>query len=60
MGSVVAMNKFSCSKATKDLSWDLSSLTRDQTHVPCITRQIFKHWTMRDVPRLEVFHRSLC
>ena len=25
--------------------WDLSSLTRDQTHVPCIARWIVNHWT---------------
>ena len=25
--------------------WDLSSLIRDQTHVPCIARQILNHWT---------------
>ena len=32
--------------------WDLSSLTRDQTCVPCIGRQILNHWTSRDVPQL--------
>ena len=26
-----------------------SSLTRDQTHVPCIGRQILNHWTTREV-----------
>ena len=25
-------------------TWDLSSLTRDQTHVPCIGRWILSHW----------------
>ena len=25
--------------------WDLSSLTRDWTHVPCIARWILHHWT---------------
>ena len=30
--------------------WDLSSLTRDWTHVPCIGRQILKHWIYREVP----------
>ena len=29
--------------------WDLSSLARDQTHVSCIARQIFYHWTTRDI-----------
>ena len=31
--------------------WDLSSLTRDWTHVPCIGRRILKHWTTSEVPR---------
>ena len=30
--------------------WDLSSLTRDWTRVPCIGRWIFSHWTTREVP----------
>ena len=30
--------------------WDLSSLTRDQTCLPCIGRQILYHWTTREVP----------
>ena len=29
--------------------WDLSFLSRDQTHVPCIGRQILNHWTTREV-----------
>ena len=29
---------------------DLSSLTRDQTHTPCIGRQRLNHWTAREVP----------
>ena len=32
-----------------ELMWDLSSLTRDQTHVPFIGRQILNHWTTREV-----------
>ena len=31
--------------------WGLSSLTRDQTRVPCITRWILNHWTTREVPQ---------
>ena len=31
--------------------WDLSSLIRDQTQVPCTSRQTLKHWTTREVPR---------
>ena len=30
--------------------WDLSSLTRDQTQVPCFGRQILNHCTTREVP----------
>ena len=30
--------------------WDLKFLTRDQTHVLCIARQILKQWTTREVP----------
>ena len=30
--------------------WDLSSLTRDQTHLPCFVRQCFNPWTAREVP----------
>ena len=33
--------------------WDLNSLTRDQTCVPCIGRQILNHWTTREVKRSE-------
>ena len=29
-----------------------SSRTRDQTHVPCISRQILNHWTTREVPKI--------
>ena len=29
-----------------------SSPDRDQTHVPCISRQVLNHWTMREVPIL--------
>jgi len=30
--------------------WDLSFLTRDRTHTPCIPRQILNHWTTRELP----------
>ena len=30
--------------------WDLSSLTRDRTHNPCIRRRIVNHWiTMKSL-----------
>ena len=35
---------------------DLSSLTRDQTHVPCSRRQIFNHWPARKVQGLCCIH----
>ena len=31
--------------------WDLSSQTRDRTHVPCIGRWIVNLWTTRDIPK---------
>ena len=34
--------------------WDLSSLTRDQTYVPGIRRQILNHQATREVPHLGV------
>ena len=30
--------------------WDLSSLTKDWTHAPCIGRRILSPWTTREVP----------
>ena len=30
--------------------WDLSSLTRDQTHAPKVEAQSLNHWTTREVP----------
>ena len=33
--------------------WDLISPTRDSTCVPCIGRQIFNHWTTRQVPGVD-------
>ena len=30
--------------------WDLSSPTKDQTHIPCIGRQSLNHWTSREIP----------
>ena len=32
--------------------WDLSSLTRGQTHIPCIGKQILNRLTTREVPGL--------
>ena len=29
--------------------WDISSLMRDQTHVPCIVRWILNHWASKQV-----------
>ena len=30
--------------------WDISSWTRDQTHILCNGRLILNHWTAREVP----------
>ena len=35
--------------------WDLSPLVRDQTHVPCIGRQIDNHCTTREGPQASDF-----
>ena len=35
--------------------WDLSSLSGDQTRVPCIARWILYHWTTREVPTHSLF-----
>ena len=31
-------------------TWGLSSLARNQTHVPCSARWILNHWTTREIP----------
>ena len=36
--------------ATPCGTWDVSSLTRDQTHVPCLGAWHLNHWTARKVP----------
>ena len=36
-------------------TWDLISRTRNQTHAPCIGRQILKHWATREVPLMQCF-----
>ena len=38
--------------------WDLSSLTRVWTHIPCIGRQILMHWTTRNVPVLDILNKK--
>ena len=35
--------------------WDLSSLTRDQTHILCIARWILNYWTARRVLKVPLF-----
>ena len=39
--------------------WDISCLTRDWTHIPCIGRQILKHGTTRQVSVLYVLCQVL-
>lgn len=38
--------------------WDLSPLTRDQTHIPspCIVRWIPNHWTTREAQGARIAH----
>ena len=38
--------------------WDLSSLTRDQTHVPYTGRQILNHWNTREILQ-SFFHEHI-
>ena len=38
--------------------WDLSSPTKDRTCVPCIGRQIFNHWTTREVSIINAYGYS--
>ena len=33
--------------------WDLSSQTRDRTHVACTGRQVLNHWTTKKVPEVK-------
>ena len=39
---------------------DLSSLTKDGAHMPCIGRRSLNHWTTREVPIIYFIHSSLC
>ena len=38
--------------------WNLSSLTRDQTHISSNGRQILHHWTTWEVPKVAVLFSS--
>ena len=58
-GLLSAVCKFSSSIAWISLPrgmWDLSSPTRDQTHVSYIARQILNHWTTRKVSLETTLH----
>ena len=35
--------------------WDLSSRTRDRTHIPCTGRWSLNHWTSREVSSVSLF-----
>ena len=49
MGSSLVVHGLQSAEAWLPCSmWDLSSLTRDQTCVPRITRQTLNHWTTRE------------
>ena len=50
------MLDFSCGMQTLNCSmWDLCSLSRDRTHVPCIARQNLNQWATKEVPTLITF-----
>ena len=56
---LTAVCKFCSSTAWISLPrgmWDLSSPTRDQTHVSYIARQILNHWTTREVSLETTLH----
>lgn len=38
--------------------WDLSSPTKNQTHIPCIGRQNLHHWATRQVPTDTYFNTA--
>ena len=40
--------------------WDLSSQTRDWTHIPSVGRQILNHGTTREVPAMYFKHLPAC
>ena len=51
-GSFVEVHRLSSCGSRAQLphgTWDLNSLTRDQSHVPCIARRILSHWTTREI-----------
>ena len=51
-GLVVASHGLSC-------LWDLSSPTKDHTHVPCIGRQVLNHRTSGEVPKALQFLKDV-
>ena len=57
VASFIAKHRLSCAAWAQGLCgmWDLGSLTRDWTHVPCISRQILNPWITREVPSLWYF-----
>ena len=61
-GSLVEVHKLSScgTRAQSPRSiWDLSSLTRDRTCVPCIGRRILHHWTTGEVPKVDFKTQSI-
>ena len=55
LGSVVVAHQLSCPAPCGILH----SLTRNQTHIPCIGGQILNHWTTREVPLSESWPERL-
>ena len=46
--------------ATLHCMWNLSSLIRDQTHLPCIGSTSLKHWTTRGISSTHVIQHRTC
>lgn len=38
---------------------DLSSLTRDGTHIPCVGGGSLNHWTIREVPERFLIRKAI-
>ena len=46
--------------ATLHCMWNLSSLIRDQTHLPCIGSTSLKHWTTREISSTHFIQHRTC
>ena len=39
--------------------WDLSSLTRHRTHIPCTAKRNLNRWTIKEIPLLSTLNPSV-